>query len=251
MKDLDVQPLGDRAIRIGFGEEITLQTQQKVAVAAKVLEEANLDSVEHWIPGYTALTVLYDPLIQSYSQVKDLLVEHLKDVPKTTINHGRLITIPVCYGGNYGPDLTYVANYHQLTEREVIDLHSEPIYPIYMIGFSPGFPYLGGLNDQLQTPRLEQPREQVKAGSVGIGGKQTGVYPIQTPGGWQIIGRTPAPLFQKEKEHPSILEAGSFLKFIPIDDGEFRRLAHLVTENRFEWQIEHYQGKRDGEGFYC
>jgi KipI family sensor histidine kinase inhibitor len=134
------------------------------------------------------------------------------------------IEIPVCYGGDFGPDIEFVAQTHDLTVEEVIRIHSEPEYPIYMIGFTPGFPFLGGLPEKLHTPRLETPRTVVPAGSVGIANAQTGIYPIDSPGGWQLIGKTPLKLFDLQRSNPILLKAGDALKFKPITIYEYHRL---------------------------
>lgn len=136
----------------------------------------------------------------------------------------RTVSIPVCYGGEYGPDLEYVARHHNLTPEEVISIHSEGEYLAYMIGFAPGFPFLGGLSEKIATPRRSSPRTSIPAGSVGIAGMQTGVYPISTPGGWQLIGQTPIKLFLPEQNPPSLLQAGDIVKFEPISKEEYQEL---------------------------
>lgn len=136
----------------------------------------------------------------------------------------RTVSIPVCYGGEYGPDLEYVARHHNLTPEEVISIHSEGEYLAYMIGFAPGFPFLGGLSEKIATPRRPSPRTSIPAGSVGIAGMQTGVYPISTPGGWQLIGQTPIKLFLPEQNPPSLLQAGDIVKFEPISKEEYQEI---------------------------
>jgi inhibitor of KinA len=137
---------------------------------------------------------------------------------------GREVDLPVCYGGEFGPDLEELARFHGLTNQQLIDLHTEPAYSVYMLGFAPGFPYLAGLHRQLHTPRRSSPRAQVPAGSVGIGGAQTGVYPLATPGGWNIIGRTPLALFRPDDDVPSLLRPGDRLRFRPVGAAEFNAL---------------------------
>jgi inhibitor of KinA len=136
----------------------------------------------------------------------------------------RTVSIPVCYGGEYGPDLEYVARHHNLTPEEVISIHSEGEYLAYMIGFAPGFPFLGGLSEKIATPRRPSPRTSIPAGSVGIAGMQTGVYPISTPGGWQLIGQTPVKLFLPKQNPPSLLQAGDIVKFEPISKEEYQEM---------------------------
>lgn len=175
----------------------------------------------------------YDPVKISYqhncdnlpydfvcSQLQQLLAE-LKDDKTIT---PRLVEIPVCYGGEFGPDLEYVAAFNGLTTEEVIHIHSSGDYLVYMIGFAPGFPYIGGMSEKIATPRRETPRLKIPSGSVGIAGKQTGVYPIETPGGWQLIGRTPLKLFRPDEEPPSLLMAGDKIKFVPISYNDYKEM---------------------------
>lgn len=157
---------------------------------------AAIPGVVETVPAFASLLIFYDPLVTEYDAVA-AAVQKLAQAPDsdTAAEEGRLVEIPVCYGGAFGPDLPFVAEHAGLTETEVIRLHAGRDYPIYMLGFLPGFPYLGGLDERLFTPRLPTPRTAIPAGSVGIGGEQTGVYPIASPGGWQLIGRTPLKLF--------------------------------------------------------
>src|SRR5699024_4926794 len=135
--------------------------------------------------------------------------------------NSRMVEIPVLYGGDYGPDLDLVAHRNQLSTEEVIRIHSERDYLVYMIGFAPGFPYVGGMDERIEAPRKENPRQSIPAGSVGIAGKQTGIYPFESPGGWQIIGRTPAQLFLPESNPPTLIQPGDRLRFVPIDEAEY------------------------------
>lgn len=156
------------------------------------------------------------------------MVQHLLDMYESSASRqvepsaaDRIVHIPLCYGGEYGPDLSGLAFYHGLSEAEVIDLHTSRDYPVYMIGFAPGFPYLGGLDERLATPRRSVPRIQIPAGSVAIGGAQTGIYPLMTPGGWHVIGRTPLALFRPDADPPSLLQAGDIVRFVPIAPDEY------------------------------
>ncbi|MBX6395501.1 MAG: 5-oxoprolinase subunit PxpB, partial [Alicyclobacillaceae bacterium] len=158
-----------------------------------------------------------------YRRMCALLETLVDEIPQGGEEAGRLVEIPVCYGGEFGPDLAYVADYHGLTPERVIEIHSSTEYRVYMIGFAPGFPYLGGLSPELATPRKTSPRLTIPAGSVGIAGNQTGVYSVSTPGGWQIIGRTPLVLFRPDLHPPSLLKAGDRVRFYPISREEFTR----------------------------
>jgi inhibitor of KinA len=222
-----IQPLGDLALRISFGEQICESIHKEIQQFILRLQEMNINGIVEWVPTYTAVTIFYKPEVISYSS----LVTVLEKIEKTTSNVHSLeplvYEIPVYYGGETGPDLSYIANYHYLAEDEVIALHSNKEYLIYMMGFVPGFPYLGGLSEKLAVPRLEHPRLSVPAGSVGIGGSQTGIYPSQVPSGWRIIGITPVNLFDISHSPPSLLSAGNYLKFVPIDFSEYSRIKKL------------------------
>jgi inhibitor of KinA len=183
------------------------------------------------VPAFTTLTVYYDPWLVSengrhppYERVAQLLRELLPAAQAATETITAAVEIPVCYGGEFGPDLDFVAGHTGLATEEVIALHAAPDYLVHMIGFAPGFPYLGGLDARLATPRRPRPRPLVPAGAVGIAGPQTGIYSLPTPGGWQLIGRTPLRLFNPEWAQPSRLQAGQRLRFVPISAAEFGRL---------------------------
>jgi inhibitor of KinA len=170
------------------------------------------------------LLVHFDPLEFDYNHTVDLIRQHLSAGEALAKPHRR-ISIPVYYGGEYGPDLAYVADYHHISVEEVIAIHSGTDYQVYMMGFMPGFPYLGGMNPAIATPRLATPRSKVPSGSVGIAGEQTGVYPLESPGGWQIIGRTPQRLFDLERDPPFLLAPGDVVRFVPLVLAEGAELA--------------------------
>lgn len=219
-------PFGDNALIIELGDAISLEINQKVITLNEAILKAKINGIEEAVPTYRSLLIRYDPMKTTYEQ----LVFRLKDL-EATIKTGELaegkhkkIIIPCVYGGDYGPDLSFVAEYHGLTEKQVIELHSGREYRVYMIGFVAGFPYLGELPDEIATPRLSVPRLRVPAGSVGIAEKQTGIYPCEAPGGWRIIGRTPIKLFDLSREPPNLLEPGDTVKFQPISEEEFKKL---------------------------
>jgi inhibitor of KinA len=200
-----------------LGEEISPKIQERIRAMLLALEKTPLSGVVEFLPGYRSLAVVYDPLCTSVTLLRAELLRIYQSLADLALPPPRLVEIPVCYGGEFGPDLGFVARHNQLTEQEVISLHSGSDYLVYMIGFTPGFPYLGGLDERLHTPRLASPRKKVPAGSVGIANGQTGVYPIDSPGGWQLIGRTPLQLFDPGREEPFLLAAGDTLRFSAID----------------------------------
>ncbi len=224
--------MGDHAVVIQLGESIEQNTHEKVKQVTAYFENSSIEWLVELVPAFTTVTLFYDPIKAIGSpqsklpyeivceDIKGFLAE-VKDGQKT---ESRIVEIPVCYGGEFGPDLQKVAEYHHISENEVIEKHTSGNYLVYMIGFAPGFPYIGGMSPDIATPRKESPRLKIPAGSVGIAGEQTGVYPIETPGGWQLIGRTPLKLFQPEKESPSLLEAGNRIRFKAITLKEYKEL---------------------------
>ncbi|GGG49900.1 5-oxoprolinase subunit PxpB [Hymenobacter glacieicola] len=225
-------PLGDAAIVLQFGEVINEATHAHIQAVGRYLDQHPFPGFLEYVPAFTTLTVYYDPWLVSqaghqnpYKRVAKVLRQLLREVPEAPPGApGPVVEVPVCYGGALGPDLDWLARHTGLTPAEVIRLHSEPEYLVYMIGFAPGFPYLGGMNEKLTAPRKTQPRTLVPAGSVGIAGRQTGIYSLPTPGGWQLIGRTPRRLFTPEAAAPSLLRAGQRLRFVPISAAEYEQL---------------------------
>ncbi|MEB3749852.1 MULTISPECIES: 5-oxoprolinase subunit PxpB [Geobacillus] len=217
-------PLCEYAVTIRFADRIDERVNDVVHEVAARLEGARKEGIIEMVPAFSSLTVYYDPfVVGSAADVCAWLREHLKSSEPVVRPPARTVVIPVCYGGELGPDLAEVARFHGMTEDEVVALHAGGRYRVYMIGFSPGFAYLGGLSPRLATPRRRVPRTMVPAGSVGIAGAQTGVYPLATPGGWQLIGRTPVKLFDPHGEKPSLLSAGDIVQFRPIGREEFAR----------------------------
>lgn len=218
-------PFGDAALLVEFGEAISLETNRRVISLNDAILKAGIKGVEELVPTYRSLLIRYDPLETSYEQI----VFRVKDLEKTwECSAGRLegrkAIVPVVYGEEYGPDLGHVARVHGLTEEQVIRLHSGREYRVYMIGFVAGFPYLGEVADEIATPRLETPRLKVPAGSVGIAERQTGIYPREAPGGWQIVGRTLLRLFDPQREPPALLKPGDTVEFRSISLDEYRTL---------------------------
>ena len=208
--------MGDRALLVEMGEGISPPVNRKVRELLLRLDKTPADGVLDLVPGYRSLLVVYDPLRISLPQVQGKVLEACGAGDPAPFPELKTVRIPVCYGGEYGPDLDWVAAYHGITPDEVVRLHTEPVYHVYMIGFTPGFPYMGELPDALATPRKQTPRIVVPQGSVGIAQKQTGIYPFQSPGGWQVLGRTPLKLFDPRRLPPVPLEVGDRVKFYPV-----------------------------------
>lgn len=225
-----LSPLGETAVIIQCGDQLSDPVQRRVMSVCALLEKSTLPAMIEWVPSYTSVTVFYDPFISSYPQLSKILLQQLNQMKESVQYKPRTVTIPVCYGGEWGPDLDYVASEHGLTPEDVIAIHTSGDYLVHMIGFAPGFPYLGGLSEQIATPRRATPRLRVEAGTVGIGGKQTGIYPVDTPGGWQCIGQTPLRLFRPEENIPSLLVAGDRVRFKQITMQDYLALKRKEGE---------------------
>ena len=209
-----ILPFGDLSVLIQFGEEIDLQTNRRVHALANLVESTSISGIIETVPAYATLLVGYDPLAISFTQVRDFLREKISLVEETVSRKPRQVEVPVRYGGEYGIDLESVASHLHLSVKDVIRLHTQRTYTVYMMGFTPGFPYMGKLDDVLVMPRLEAPRTRVPAGTVAIAGSQTGIYPIESPGGWQLIGWTQLKLFDPHSEIPFLFAPGDEVKFI-------------------------------------
>jgi inhibitor of KinA len=221
-----ISPLGDCALVVALGDDVNEDTNLRVRSFSDRLAAARPPAVIEHIPAFTNVTVLYDPLRSSYGALLDVIKPLIGQVPDVVSDMGaRTVEIPVCYGEDLGPDLDFVASRNALSADEVVTIHCEPTYHVYMIGFAPGFAYLGGMSERISAPRRDSPRQAIPVGSVGIAGKQTGVYPVETPGGWQLIGRTPKRLFRPEGDPASLLEAGDRVRFTPIGRAEYEQLT--------------------------
>jgi inhibitor of KinA len=210
-----IVPLGDSSALVQLGDEIDFKINQRVHALSQLIEASSINGIIETVPAYATLLVYYDPLTLSFTQIKNHL--HLKTNQTEEVSNRtpRLIEVPVQYGGEKGIDLESVANHLQLKIADVIRLHSEKLYTVYMMGFTPGYPYMGKLDDALIMPRLETPRTLVPAGTVAIAGSQTGIYSIESPGGWNLIGWTPLKLFDPNSDSPFLFAPGDEVKFIP------------------------------------
>jgi inhibitor of KinA len=219
-----IVPLGDSALLVELSDRIDAVTNARVRAAFAAVASAGIPGVIDLVPGYTSLAVHYDPASfrrgddPPHETAASVVRGLLSDLHAVSLQPGPVHEIRVRYGGEYGPDIEHVARHTGLSTASVIDLHTSAEYRVYVIGFTPGFPYLGGLPPGLATPRRASPRQAVPAGSVGIAGTQTGIYPLRTPGGWQIIGRTDERLFRPELDPPALLRVGDRIRFVAVDD---------------------------------
>ena len=205
MPDIRILTAGDSALLIEFGKEINPETNRKITAIVQLMREQHIEGIVDVIPAFCSLLINYDPRVLSYEELKERMENLLKMETKTETTRKRIFEIPVCYGGEYGPDIDNIAEHAGLSVNEVIKIHSSKDYLIYMLGFLPGFTYLGGLDERIHTPRLASPRLTIRAGSVGIGGSQTGIYPLDSPGGWQLMGLTPVRIYDPERQTPILV----------------------------------------------
>lgn len=230
-------PLGDNALILDFGNIISEPINELVISIFYQLQTNPLPGMKETVPGYSSLTIYYDVMIMvakknenktAFDQMKEQVEKFLENERAESEDHGSFITIPVCYEKDMGPDLEWIAVENKIDKDEIVRLHTTKSYRVYMLGFLPGFAYMGEVDEKIVSPRKPQP-VNVEAGSVGIAGKQTGIYPLRSPGGWRIIGRTPLTLFDKNNKQPTLLKAGDTVKFISISRDEFENIKNRIA----------------------
>ena len=220
--DYKIKPFGERAALVEFAALIDPSINAAAVALANSLRMCL--GITEVTPAYRSVLLEYDPALYNYQAIVELI--QTAPISFTNTDNKSVYEIPVCYGGDFGPDIDTVARLNSITIDEVISIHSEREYQVYMLGFLPGFPYLGGLSSKIATPRLENPRLAIPAGAVGIAGTQTGFYPVSSPGGWQLIGRTPLKLFDPNRQQPFLLSAGNWLRFVPISRIDFFEMVN-------------------------
>ncbi|WP_125153158.1 5-oxoprolinase subunit PxpB [Clostridium rectalis] len=225
---------GDKGVILEFGQEINENINNKVRSMNIAINTSSIEGIIEIIPTYRSILIQYNPLIISIENLISQLKKIYINIENIALPSPNIIEIPTIYGNQYGPDIEFVAWHNNITEDEVIKLHSSVDYLIYMLGFTPGFTYLGGLPKELETPRLSTPRTKIPAGSTGIAGKQTGIYPIESPGGWQLIGKTPLRLYDSNRKPPIVLNPGDYLRFVPIDEKDYKRILELIENDNYE-----------------
>jgi KipI family sensor histidine kinase inhibitor len=220
------QPASDRSLLVRFGHEITIDSNQQVRRLLLLLESEPIAGICNLNPAYCSLLINFDALRLTHGELETILRGYLTRLEDVRLPEPRQLEIPVSYGGEFGPDLNEVASLHGMTPAQAIELHTSVTYIVYFLGFLPGFAYLGELPEALATPRLARPRRSVPPGSVGIAGKQTGVYPIAVPGGWRLIGRTPTAMFREDQGSMSFLSIGDRVRFTAISNARFTTLEN-------------------------
>lgn len=228
---------GDSAVCVEFGNEISPEINKKIRAFKIAVEKSEIPGIVETVPTYRSLLVHYRPEVIGFKALTeefDKLMSSLSSIP---IPSPTVIEIPVLYGGEMGPDIENVAEHNHKTVEEVIKIHTSEEYLIYMIGFIAGFPYLGGMSKEIATPRLKSPRVKIEGGSVGIAGEQTGIYPVASPGGWQLIGRTPLKLYDADREKPVLLEAGQYIKFTAVTEEEYKKIEKEVEDGTYKYVV--------------
>lgn len=231
---------GDQALLMEFGRVISPEISQKIRGLMNQLEkEGQKESlgIRELVPTYRSILILFDPFSTDSKKLEKELEKLLPTISKQERLGKRTVLIPTLYGGEMGPDLDFVSSHSGLSKEEVIRAHSSPDYLVYMLGFTPGFTYLGGLDPKIATPRLSSARIRIPAGSVGIADQQTGIYPIDSPGGWQLIARTPLHLYTPENDPPVLLRAGDYIRFVPIEEKEYKKIEEEVNKNKYVIQV--------------
>ncbi|WP_314327930.1 5-oxoprolinase subunit PxpB [Fusobacterium pseudoperiodonticum] len=229
---------GDSALVIEFGNEISVDINKKIRKMMDDIKKENIDGIVELVPTYCSLLINYDVLKIDYNTLVEKLKTFLNNNLETAEGEEvTLIEIPTLYNDEVGPDLSYVAEHNKISKEEVIKIHTGTDYLVYMLGFMPGFTYLGGMSEKIATPRLESPRLQIYPGSVGIAGKQTGMYPSMSPGGWRIIGRTPLKLYNPDSDTPVYISSGDYVRYVSISEEEYNDILKKVENNEYKLNI--------------
>ncbi len=237
MSDIRYLVASDCSILMEFGNEISKEINARIRDTVAKIKNDNIDGIVEMVPTYRSITINYDPLKLSYGQLVEKLKSYGQVKSDMTSGEVNLIEIPTLYAGEYGPDIANVASNANLSEEEVIKIHAGTDYLVYMLGFLPGFTYLGGLDERIATPRLKSPRLKIAPGSVGIAGTQTGMYPSESPGGWQLIGRTPVKLYNPENDPPVFINSGDYIRYVSITKDEYDKIAEEVARGEYKVKI--------------
>ena len=237
MTNVKFFPAGDHAMVVEFGSIIAENSNQKVHALAGWLEEQQIEGVVELLPTFRSLMIYYDCHVVSFEQLKRKVSEFDDTKVSAGAEKKKITKVPCCYGARFGSDLHDMEKILGIDKDEIIRIHSSVCYKIYMLGFLPGFVYLGGLDKRIEVPRLSSPRVKINPGSVGIGGNQTGVYPVASPGGWRLIGGTPLDFYDPDREKPILCNAGEYIRFVPIHIDEYYDIRHLVLKGQYEPEV--------------
>lgn len=238
--DFEIKPAGDEALLAEFGNEISDDINLKVYRMRDWIGRQRIKGIKEMLPTFRSLLIYYSPKEIGYKELAHKLKKFKSDGSGERDMKKRALIVPCCYESKYGEDLEGMALETGLSTEEIVKLHTEPFYKIYMMGFLPGFVYLGGLNKKICVPRLQTPRVKIPARSVGIGGSQTGVYPIESPGGWRLIGSTPLDFYDPEQEDPVLCRSGEYIKFEAVDSKDYELIRQEVISGRY--RAEYMEG---------
>ena len=237
MTNVKFFPAGDHAMVVEFGSIIAENINQKVHALAGWIEEKQIEGVVELLPTFRSLMIYYDCHVVSFEQLKRKVSEFDDTKVSAGAEKKKITKVPCCYGARFGSDLHDMEKILGIDKDEIIRIHSSVCYKIYMLGFLPGFVYLGGLDKRIEVPRLSSPRVKINPGSVGIGGNQTGVYPVASPGGWRLIGGTPLDFYDPDREKPILCNAGEYIRFVPIHIDEYYDIRHLALKGQYEPEV--------------
>jgi inhibitor of KinA len=230
---------GEGGLLVELGDTIDPALNARVHQIAEAVRRHLARDVLEVVPTYRSLLVIFDPLRVKRARLEEKIAGLLSRVLRRERRlAGRTVRVPVGYGGRHGPDLEFVAAHGGISVEEVVAIHASASYLVFMLGFTPGFPYLGGMSERIAAPRLDSPRPRIPAGSVGIAGAQTGIYPVESPGGWRLIGRTPLRLFDPQSEHPFLLSAGDRVRFVAVGEREWQDIALRVEDGTYRQEYE-------------
>jgi inhibitor of KinA len=234
---MKIMRAGDSSLFIETGNTISSDISTLNRSIIEEVRKLKPVGITECVASYTGVMIYYDPLVTTYEETSSIAEKAADAVPVVEVPDSEGICVPVAYGGEYGPDLFTVAELNQLSSGEVADIHSKGEYIVHMLGFTPGFPYLGGMDKRISAPRKAEPALHIEAGSVGIAGDQTGIYPVESPGGWQIIGRTPLVLFDPQRKPEFLFRAGMRIRFRPVDNYEFWFICEMINNGEYKLEI--------------